>query len=376
MSARPLKVLFLTRYPRAGASSRYRVYQYLPHLEALGVHCETQSFMDDEMYSCFFAPGAGLRKAWLVLKASVRRLRVLARFRDYDILYLQRELLPFAPPWCERYLKRRGAVLLFDYDDALFINKPSRFNPIATLLRSPGKTLEMFRLADCVVAGNDWLRDTASAHGARAVTLEVAEDTGRIPMHAPHTNERPVTIGWLGSTSTVKYLRLIEPVLRRIAGEYPAVRFELMGGGDFQMQGVPWVMSTWTLAAELEALSRFDIGLMPLPDEEWARGKSGGKARTYMAAGVVPVCAAIGYNCELVDHARTGYLCCEESDWYTAITSLIGDAGLRQRLAAQAREEVVTRFSPARQAARMRQLFDEVSGAASGPVTGGGARRQ
>lgn len=372
MTRRPLKVLFLTRYPHAGASSRYRVYQYLPHLEALGVSCDVQSFMDAVMYRRFFSPGGTVAKAWLMLKAFARRLRVVARFRDYDIIYLQRELLPFAPLWLERYMKNRGAVLFFDYDDALFINKPSRFNPIATLLRSPDKTFGMFRLASCVVAGNDWLRDTAASHGAFAVTLEVAEDTDRIAMHLPHCNDQPVTVGWLGSTSTVKYLRLIEPVLRRIADEYPTLRFELMGGGDFDMQGVPWKLSTWSLEGELEALSRFDIGLMPLPDEEWARGKSGGKARTYMAAGVVPVCAAIGYNRELIDNARTGYLCSDLNEWYAAITSLINDADLRQRMAVQARAEVVARFSPSQQAARMRALFDDVLANVKTPAARGG----
>ena len=137
MTRRPLKVLFLTRYPHAGASSRYRVYQYLPHLEALGVRCDVQSFMDAVMYRRFFSPGGTVAKAWLMLKAFARRLRVVARFRDYDIIYLQRELLPFAPLWLERYMKNRGAVLFFDYDDALFINKPSRKRLAARYRRQP-----------------------------------------------------------------------------------------------------------------------------------------------------------------------------------------------------------------------------------------------
>ncbi len=370
MSTAPLKVLFLTRYPYEGASSRYRVYQYVPHLELLGVNCVTQGFMDAEMYQCYFTPGAIGRKAWLMLKAIAGRLKVLMRFRDYDIIYMQRELFPMAPPWCERYMRRRGAVLFFDYDDALFINKPSRFNPMASFLRSPGKTLELFGLAHCVVAGNDWLRDVAASHGARAVTLEVAEDTDRITMHSPHSNDESVTIGWLGSTSTVKYLGRIAPVLKRIADEYPNVSFEIMGGGEFPMEGVPWKTSAWSLEGELDALSRFDIGLMPLPDEEWAKGKSGGKARTYMAAGVVPVCSAIGYNLELIHHGSTGYLCSDAQDWYATITTLINNPELRQKVAVRARADVVTRFSPASQAAKMRALFDDVLSART--VSGSG----
>jgi glycosyltransferase involved in cell wall biosynthesis len=355
-----LKVLFLTRYPVEGASSRYRVYQYVPHLEALGVACTIQSFMSPELYRLSFSRGRLLAKAWHTFRAVFRRVRAVRNHRGYDIVYMQRELLPFGPPLLERWMKRSGAALVFDYDDALFIAKPSHYNPVATLLRSPGKVLEVFRLVDRVVAGNDWLRDEAARHGARAVTVEVAEDTDRIPAHAPHVNAGPVTIGWLGSTSTVKYLRLIEPALREVAASLPGLRFEIMGGGDFSMEGVPWQVLEWSLDGELDALARFDIGLMPLPMEDWSRGKSGGKARTYMAAGVVPVCSAIGYNLELIDQGRTGFLCSTMQDWLDAIRTLAERPELRQELAVAARREVELRFSPAGQAAKLREVFDSI----------------
>lgn len=360
MSHPTLRVLFLTRYPMEGASSRYRVHQYVPYLESLGVACDVQPFMDDAMYRLSFSPGHTLRKAWATVRACWRRLSKLRHAGAYDIVYLQRELFPFGPPFFERLLKQRGAVLFFDYDDALFIKKPSRYNPLATVLRSAGKTFTLFGLVDCVVAGNNWLRDRAREHGACAVTLDVAEDTQRIRMHAPHTNERPVTIGWLGSKSTVKYLREIEPVLQEVARRYPGVRFEVVGGGDFSQAGVPWVVTEWSLESELEALARFDIGLMPLPNEDWAKGKSGGKARTYMTAGVVPICAGIGYNLELIRDGETGFLCTTHEQWLDRICSAIEDAALRQRVATNARQDVEQRFSLTGQAQKMRSLFDTV----------------
>lgn len=365
----PLRVLFLTRYPVEGASSRYRVFQYLPHLEALGVDCTVQSFMDADLYGLSFSHGRMFAKFMATGRAIVRRIQAIWRHRAYDIVYMQRELLPLGPPVFERWMKGRGAVLFFDYDDALFIKKPSRYNPIATLLRAPGKVLELFRLADCVVAGNDWLRDQALAHGARcAVTVEVAEDTGRIAPHPQHTNDRPVTIGWLGSSSTAKYLNLIAPVLRRIAVNFPDIRFELVGGSDFHMDGVPWVHTEWSLEGELLALQRFDIGLMPLPMEDWAKGKSGGKARTYMAAGVVPVCAAIGYNLELIQQDKTGFLCSTESEWEGTITKLIQSPSLRQQVSEAARLEVTTRFDPETQARMLADLFRSSAAATADSV--------
>jgi hypothetical protein len=182
LSPRPVKVLFLTRYPYEGASSRYRVFQYIPHLERLGVTCTVQSFMDRQMYALSFSAGRTPAKLWAAVKATVARLWALRQFRRYDIIYMQRELLPFGGPWVERALKQAGARLIFDYDDALFIKKPSRYSRIATFLRSSDKVIDLFRLCDRVVAGNDWLRDKANEHGGHAVTVEVAEDTDRIQM--------------------------------------------------------------------------------------------------------------------------------------------------------------------------------------------------
>lgn len=341
----PLRVLFLTRYPVSGASSRYRVFQYLPYLADLGISCEVQSFMDEDLYALTFAPGRTVAKAWRTLLAVFRRMYSVARFRGFDVIYMQRELLPFAPPWLERWLKRKGARLVFDYDDALFIGKPSRFNPLASLLRAPGKVVDLFRISDLVIAGNDWLRDQAIAQGGNAVTLEVAENVSRFAPHVVSSSGR-IVVGWLGSTSTVKYLREIEPVLREIAAAHSELDFELMGGGDFRMEGVPWKLLPWSLDGEVEALARWDIGLMPLPNEDWAKGKSGGKARTYMAAGVVPVCTAIGYNLQLVTHAQTGFLCRTHDEWRDTLERLISDHALRHRVARSARALVEQRFAP------------------------------
>ncbi|MEE3358448.1 MAG: glycosyltransferase family 4 protein [Pseudomonadota bacterium] len=355
------RVLFLTRYPVEGASSRYRVFQYLKHLEEIGVHADVQSFMDTPMYHLSLNRGRTSAKIFAAIRATAKRFWALRKWKDYDALYFQRELLPFGPPIIEQYLRKRGAVMFFDYDDALFIKQPSMHNWLATALRSGDKTLELFRIVHCVVSGNNWLKDAAIKAGAeKAVTLEVAEDTDRIPMHAPHTNAKPVTIGWLGSPTTVKYLRLIEPVLQRLARKYPEIRWEIIGGSEFNMPGVDWTLHNWTLDGELEALARFDIGLMPLPLEDWSLGKSGGKARTYMAAGVVPIVSAIGYNNELIRHGETGFLCKSEDDWERYLVRAIEDADLRQTIASEARKEVEERFDPRSTAQKMAELLQEV----------------
>lgn len=353
-----MKILFLTKYPEQGASSRYRVFQYLDHYRSLGTDVAVQSFMDDALYRVSLTRGRQAKKLWMTFGAVMRRLAFVWRHRDADVLYLQRELLPFGPPVIERLMKRRGMRLVFDYDDALFIKKDSRYNRIASFFRSPRKIADIIRMADLTVAGNDWLRTQATSLGGRAITIEVAEDTGRY-MAKSHDDD-PVTIGWLGSPSTSKYLHLISDQLRDVASSHPDVNWVMVGGGDFSMDGVPWEVRDWSFETERHSLHQFDIGLMPLPDEEWSLGKSGGKARTYMAAGVVPVVSAMGYNLQLVDHERTGVLIGGEGQWAAALDDLIRSPEKRQRLAQAALQDVKARFSVDGQAARIHAAMKEL----------------
>ena len=358
-----MKVLFLTKYPYQGASSRYRVYQYLPHLKAAGFDYQVSSFMSEEMYQASFSHGRSLYKIWLTLLAVCRRLWLLRRWRDYDVIYMQRELFPGPLLWVERWLRLRGARLIFDYDDALFIPKSSQFNPLAGLLKGAGKTLSIFRLSHCVVAGNNYLRDVAARYCERAVTLEVAEDTHRIKQRPPYADSPEFVIGWLGSSTTVKYLSYIADALMRIHARFPQVSFEVMGGDPaFAIEGLPIIHRPWSLDGELEVLARFDVGLMPLPMEEWSKGKSGGKARTYMAAGVVPVCTAIGYNLELIQHGKTGFLCADQDQWYQTLVDLIENRALCQQVSNAARAYVETHFDVAKQAVALGDILRSVAG--------------
>lgn len=350
-----LKILFLTKYPEQGASSRYRVFQYLDHYKALGTDVAVQSFMDEALYRKSLSRGSQIKKLWMTLGAVIRRLAFVWRHRDADALYLQRELLPLGPPVIERLMKKRGMRLFFDYDDALFIKKDSRYNRIASFFRSPQKVAEIIRIADLTIAGNDWLRDQAISLGGQAITVEVAEDTERY-MAKDYSNKQ-VTIGWLGSPSTSKYLHLISDQLRQVAKSHPTVEWVMVGGGDFVMKGVPWELREWSFETEKQSLHQFDIGLMPLPSEEWSLGKSGGKARTYMAASVVPVVSALGYNLQLVDHDRTGVLIEEEGDWAAALDDLIRSPDKRQQMAQAALQEVKTRFSVNGQAAKIHAVM-------------------
>ena len=340
-----MKVLFLAKYPYEGASSRYRVYQYLPYLDAAGIRYRVQPFMSPRMFRAVNQPGRAPLKAMYAAMALLRRVAVALHARHFDLVFLQRECLPFGAPWLERLFRRWRIPLIFDYDDALFLFKGSTNTPMADVLKRPQRIVDIFRLANCVLAGNDWLRDRAAEFCTDARTFHVAEDLHRYTPRPPIKQGTSLVLGWLGSPSTEKYLDTIRAPLRELCARNPGLRLKIVGGGRFTDAQIPVEHVAWTLEDEVPQLHSFDIGLMPLPLEEWSLGKSGGKARTYMAVGLPAVCTGIGFNCELIRDGETGFLVREPEEWRLTLQRLIDDAALRQRVGAAARREVESRFS-------------------------------
>ena len=359
-----MKVLFLPRYPIEGASSRYRVYQYLPFLKEAGFSYAVEPFMSEKLYRLMMQPGNSVAKGIETLKATFRRIVVVGKAKQFDLVYLQRECLPFGPPWLERSLKSAGVKTIFDYDDALFIFKGSTHNKLANWFKRPEKYREIFGLVDCVLAGNDWLRNQAAAYCPDARTFEVAEDLNRYTQRPPQIVQDDVTIGWLGSPSTEKYLRLLTPVFRDISTRYPGVKLKVVGGGRFLSQDIIVEHVPWDMVTEVAHLHTCHIGIMPLPLEEWSLGKSGGKARTYMAVGLPVVATGIGYNCQLIEDGKTGFLVKTHAEWVTALSRLIEDRALRQSIGTAARLDVAERFALSKLGPKFVDILREVGGRA------------
>ncbi len=344
-----MKILFLTKYPAAGASSRYRVYQYLPYLRRYGVECDVSPFYSQKAYPLLYARGRLPQKIVAVLAGLLRRLRDARRIKKYDLVFCQREAVPFGPLWFEKKVKKAGVPLVFDYDDALFIFKPSSRTPLADKLKNPHRIPRIMAQCQTVFAGNDYLREQARPFCADSRTVWVAEDTQRWARRPPHRDKTDIVVGWLGSPSTEKYLEIIRPALSALAAGLKqhgkTLHLLVVGGGAFQSNDFSVEHRQWSLDSEIESVHRFDIGVMPLPDEEWSEGKSGGKARTYMAAGVPAVVADVGFNRQLIQPGQTGFLCRQQDDWLDTLLPLALDAPLRERIAQQARLAVEEKHS-------------------------------
>jgi glycosyltransferase involved in cell wall biosynthesis len=356
----PLRVLFLTRYGRLGASSRQRCFLYLEALNAAGISGDVCPFLGDDYIRRLHA---GLTAgAASVLRAYARRLMLLLRARRYDLLWIEKEALPWLPAWAELALFRiMGTRIIVDYDDAVFHTYDQHRNGIVRTLLGL-KIDRIMSAADLVIVGNGYLGFRAKAAGARAIAEipTVVDLNCYLERRArPACSQESFTIGWIGSSLTSSYLEMLRLPLAELASRLP-LRIILVGAAESALSGLPVERVPWCLETEASELMRFDVGLMPLPDGPWERGKCGYKLIQYMASALPVVASPVGINCKIVLPEETGFLAETDADWLSSLSRLYHEPKLRQRMGAAGRQRVGANYSLAVTAPRMADLFQRL----------------
>lgn len=233
---------------------------------------------------------------------------------------MQRESLLWGPLWAENLYRWLNIKIIFDLDDALFINKINHNHTFK--IDKAKRVKKIIKRVDLIISGNSWLRNKALELGAkRSVHIEIAETVQFKKSKNPPKKKEDVNILWLGSPTTTKYLKLIETPLMRIQKKFNSNIFLVGADENYQFLFDSEIIN-WSQENENKFLEKCNIGIMPLPSEEWSKGKCGGKARTYMASGIVPVVSKIGYNMDLIEEKKSGFLCEYEDDWYHKINFL------------------------------------------------------
>lgn len=373
------KILFLPKYPRMGASSRVRTYQFLPLWEAGGYQVKVSSFFNEVYLKSLYAhirPDVGN-----VLGCYLRRLGILLSVWKYDLLIIEKELFPYLPAYAEFLLKLFGKKYIVDYDDAVFHNYDLSKNKLVRFWMGD-KIDRVMRHATMVWVGNGYLKERAVKAGAKRV-VEMAtvidahkymnvelgrtqreenvrgtpdsyrdsrgQVAGRDIPESENNQDKKVWVGWIGSPSTMKYLRGWMPVLERLGEE---VEFGLLiVNGELRIKNeelgskVDIKHIVWTEEGEVEAIRKMDIGIMPLPNDPWERGKCAYKLIQYMACGLPVVASAVGMNLEVVRHGENGFLAGTEEEWIQALKTLILDAALRKRMGEKGLELMKERFT-------------------------------
>lgn len=343
-----MKVLLLTRYGRLGVTSRIRFLQYLPYLESQGVAVDVAPFLEDDYVSSLYK---GHRSWKAILNAYVRRLSQLTRVNQYDLLWIEKELLPWFPALAERFVHN----YVVDYDDAVFHAYDRHSNPLvrAMLSRKIGRVMAM---ASTVVVGNRYLGDYAQSAGARSI--EYVPTVIDLDRYGPITESaNPVfTIGWIGTPWTARYLPAIQRPLEEVCRNGQA-RMVLIGSGPVNLGAVPVEVLPWSEETEVPDMRRCDIGIMPLPDEPYERGKCGYKLLQYMACGRPVIASPVGANKEIVESGVSGYLAGTNTEWIESIDGLRRDGALLTAMGRAARAKVEAHYSLERHAPRILEIL-------------------
>ncbi|MHB8117599.1 MAG: glycosyltransferase family 4 protein [Methanothrix sp.] len=350
------KVILLSRYSRLGASSRVRCYQYLPYLDAHGFCTTVAPLLDDEYLKTLYACG---QINWRQIFSSYyRRLRHLLTSRSYDLIWIEKELFPFTPAWAEVMLSYMGIPYVVEYDDAVFHRYDMHSNKfVRVLLKS--KIDVVMRRSAMVIAGNEYLAERARRAGAKRVEyMPSVIDLERYPSTSPCGN-RIFTIGWIGTPVTAQYLRLVRSALTEVCQDGKA-RLVLVGSGQIELDGVPTEIRPWSEETEIVDLQSFDVGIMPLPDEPWERGKCGFKLIQYMACGKPVVASPVGVNERIVEDGFNGFLATTKEEWLNALSDLRDDHDLRDRMGRAGRKKVEVNYCVQVTAQRLEELFRSV----------------
>jgi glycosyltransferase involved in cell wall biosynthesis len=349
-NVRPIRVLALSPIPEEGAGCRFRIAQFIPYLRSVGVDVTLRSLFDAEFFHLVYKPGHYVRKTLGFARLSLQHLDSLRDAARFDVILIYREMFPIGPAVVERLLAlRRRPPLVFDFDDAIFLPSVSDANRFIRALKAPGKVATIIRHSDHVIAGNQYLAEYARRFSDAVTVIPTCVDTTRfVPSPDAGSNNGPVRepiVGWIGSPTTSPYLRGLTGVFRRVRWQHP-FRLRVSGAGErLDVPGVDTEQPSWALDGEVQLFNTCDIGVYPLVDDEWSKGKCGFKAIEFMACGVPVVAAAVGVNREIIQDGVNGFLASTEDEWVEKLGRLLTSRELRCRFGEAGRRTIEARYS-------------------------------
>jgi glycosyltransferase involved in cell wall biosynthesis len=347
-----MKVLCVVPYPTEAPSNRLRVEQYFPYLREHGITPILRPFMTSLFYNIRYSPGDLSRKVASFGMSTLSRLSDVARASRADVILVHREAFPFGGPFFEEAMAKTNVPIVFDFDDAIYLPNSADANRFVTYLKRPHKTARAIELSSWVIAGNENLKSYASRYNSNITVIPTPVDTEYFAPRSEEPKDDRVVIGWIGSNTTAPYLRMLVRALDQITEKYPNVVVRVVGGSYVPPIVHNLEVKRWDLDQELDELHGFDIGIMPMPDTEWTRGKCGFKALLYMSVGIPPVCSPVGVTTDILQDGYNGLLATTTEEWVDRLSMLIEDVPLRRKMGEAGRQWVLEKFSLQAQAPR------------------------
>ncbi|GIV29028.1 MAG: glycosyl transferase [Bacteroidia bacterium] len=346
MKKKKIKIaVFAIHRPLRAPNERYRWFQYEKFLRQHEATADYFYIVDEHDDQILFHSKNIFLKLFVYIKTFFVRLKQIKNLNHYDSIIIYRELhwFRFLTQYLLIKLKQKTHHLVFDFDDAIWL--PYK-NTIINCIKQPEKkTILHLRLSHTILAGNAYLADFALQHNSNTHILPTIVDTEYFrPLPKVNTSATTVCIGWMGSHSTVQHLKTIIPVLKKIKQKYPDVIFKFVGNNDY-IPEIDIYIEKWNKENEIETINAFDIGIMPLPNDEWSKGKCGLKILTYLACGIPCVASDVGINKEIIEKTNGGFCCSTEDEWIEKLSLLIENKSLRIQLGQQGRTGIEKYYS-------------------------------
>ena len=299
-------------------SSRIRVLNLLPYMNDYGIDAEVSSYP----------------------KSMGEKIKLFFSLKNFDVVFLQKKLVTSFDLY---FIRKFSKKLIFDFDDAIFIND-DRANNFENK-RKENRFKKIIEKSDVIIAGNPYLSDRAKAFNKNVFILPSAVFTDEIPVKikSRNTNE-PLILGWVGGGSNLHHLNLVIPALKQISDKIPFI-LRVISNEKFQSDGLKIENIKWDLKTQDYEISLFDVGLMPIPKNPWTEGKCSYKALQYMAAGVVPVATRFGFNCHVIDDKKDGFLFDSEEEFIKIIEFIYDNPDIAYEMGKKAREKVIKNYS-------------------------------
>ncbi len=339
-----MRVLFLTQYDQNGPSSRIRVYQFIPFLEKLGINCEIKPLLSGsvkELVAELFSAENIFRKALAssqIFWAFIKRYGHVFQARNYDVVVVQKDVLPFGLLWILKFFNPK---IIYEFDDAIW--EPTPGEKKKTLLMKlvfayrSSLLKRILKQSAAVLAENSYLAKYAKKFNDDVSIIAAPIDTQKyIPSKRAKSDD--VTIGWVGSPGTTYLLESIQEPLKKILDQHKNIKLMNLGGSPIISNGLKIENVKWSEDSEVSDLQKFDIGLMPLDDTLFNRGRLGYKIILYFSVGIPTVASKIGLNCEVMTDGLNGFLVKSENDWIEALEKLIEDPQLCEKMGKKSRQ--------------------------------------
>ena len=341
------KIAFIVPYPRGVApSQRFRFEQYIPMLEQNDFDTTFHPFFTNEAYHLIYLPGKFTKKSLGVFIAFIKRFLLMFQLKHYSIVFIHREASPIGPPIFEwiiaKVLKKK---IVYDFDDAIWLENTSQSNQLISRIKRHSKVESISKWASLILCGNHHLMEFARKYNLNVeyipTTIDLVNGHNQLKQHK---NQNKVVLGWTGTHSTIKYLHEIEDVLLELQKKYN-IQINIISNKEPVFKKLAFNYIPWVKEKEIEDLLFFDIGIMPLLNNEWAKGKCGFKALQYMALGIPSVISPVGVNTEIIKDNNNGFLASNNNEWIEKISKLIESKVLRESIGNSGRLTVLEKYS-------------------------------